>query len=555
MRHDRSSGLSRAALLLGIGIAVVFAVPPFAHAGTALLARRGGTNDVVVVDTAANRTVGNPIKVGTGPSAIAITPDGSRAYVVNSESKSVSVMDMATDQVVQVKDGAAIKVGVVPSAIAIAPDGRTAYVTNAVDRNVSVIDTTTNEVKGQPIPVGILPRGIAITPDGKRAYVVNTGLAPDAGTVQVIDTATNRVVGQPIPVGLLPRSIAITPDGSRAYVLSSGGVGQNLAGLSAIDTATNEVASTISVGRDAESIAISPDGRTAWVAARLGEKVEPIDIATNEREETVLVEAPGAIAIDPAGRNLYAVEESLTGGVAVINPRTSQLRTVPDGRAISVGAAADAIAIAPDRSPHADLKIPGGRVRPGMAVTLDASSSTDPDGAIASYAWSFGDGSTATGTAAKVSHTYAAPGVYRVELTIADNEGCGPVEIFTGQTASCQGGGAPRASGTITVANPGLGSGRGPRVRVRCPKKAGRRCTIRVQAIVKKPLKHRKRVRAESRVAVAKAKAGRTAIVSLKPLPAFADALARASAIRVKERIVGQKKFRRTRYPLLPVLR
>jgi len=56
-----------------------------------------------------------------------------------------------------------------------------------------------------------------------------------------------------------------------------------------------------------------------------------------------------------------------------------------------------------------------------LQVAFDASNSTDPDGTIVSYAWDFGDGSTATGPTP--SHTYAAPGTYNVALTVTDNQG------------------------------------------------------------------------------------------------------------------------------------
>jgi PKD repeat protein len=57
----------------------------------------------------------------------------------------------------------------------------------------------------------------------------------------------------------------------------------------------------------------------------------------------------------------------------------------------------------------------------GTAVQFDASASSDPDGTIISYAWSFGDGGTATG--AVVSHSYAATGSYTAQLTVTDNGG------------------------------------------------------------------------------------------------------------------------------------
>jgi len=53
--------------------------------------------------------------------------------------------------------------------------------------------------------------------------------------------------------------------------------------------------------------------------------------------------------------------------------------------------------------------------------TFDARDSFDSDGEIVSYEWSFGDGSTNTGST--TSHTYAASGVYTVRLTVTDDDG------------------------------------------------------------------------------------------------------------------------------------
>ena len=56
-----------------------------------------------------------------------------------------------------------------------------------------------------------------------------------------------------------------------------------------------------------------------------------------------------------------------------------------------------------------------------LTVSVDATASSDPDGSIASYSWSYGDGSTATGVTA--SYVYSEPGNYDLVLTVTDNEG------------------------------------------------------------------------------------------------------------------------------------
>lgn len=57
----------------------------------------------------------------------------------------------------------------------------------------------------------------------------------------------------------------------------------------------------------------------------------------------------------------------------------------------------------------------------GLALTANGAESSDPDGEITSYAWSFGDGGTAGGVT--TSHTYAAAGTYSVKLTVTDTAG------------------------------------------------------------------------------------------------------------------------------------
>ena len=58
-----------------------------------------------------------------------------------------------------------------------------------------------------------------------------------------------------------------------------------------------------------------------------------------------------------------------------------------------------------------------------LAVSFDASASTDTDGSIATYSWNFGDNSTSNSTTSAASRTYASAGTYTVTLTVTDNLG------------------------------------------------------------------------------------------------------------------------------------
>jgi PKD repeat protein len=60
---------------------------------------------------------------------------------------------------------------------------------------------------------------------------------------------------------------------------------------------------------------------------------------------------------------------------------------------------------------------------PDLTCTLDASGSSDPDGTVGSYAWTFSDGGTASGVTASHDFSASGAGSYGVTLTVTDNTG------------------------------------------------------------------------------------------------------------------------------------
>ena len=178
------------------------------RAGIVLVANyQSGTVTPVALST---RKALKPIRVGSGPDAIALTPDDRTAYVANSGSGTVTPIDTAT-----LTAGPSIPVGSDPCAIAVSPDGHTAYVVDGDSNEVTPVNTATDQ-PGPPIPVGAYPRSISLAPDGHTAYVLNWGGA----SITPIDTTTGTVRAA-IPVGSYPTAIAFSPSAT-AYVANYG---------------------------------------------------------------------------------------------------------------------------------------------------------------------------------------------------------------------------------------------------------------------------------------------------------------------------------------------
>jgi DNA-binding beta-propeller fold protein YncE len=239
-----------------------------------------GTVTPIDLDT---DTPGTPIPAGNYPGALAITPDGQTAYVANGAAPcntenctpdtTVTPIDLTTDTA-----GTPIPVGAGPSAIAVTPNGQTAYVVNGDSGSVTPIATATDTPES-PILLGGDGDdvSIAIAPNGQTAYVggATFGTADTEGnsTVTPIDIATNTP-GTPISFGtgdFNASAIAITPDGQTAYAIYQSGL------ATPIDLATDTVGTPISLGSSpGVAIAITPDqAPTAAFSFSAGEPGNP----------------------------------------------------------------------------------------------------------------------------------------------------------------------------------------------------------------------------------------------------------------------------------------
>lgn len=154
------------------------------------------------------------------PANVALTPDGRAILVACGEAGGVlTVVDSASLQVQKT-----IAIGHSPSAIAVAPDGGRAYVCSRFDGDVAVVDLTSGTVVARWAAVRE-PIAAALTPDGGMLVVANH--LPDdsanvfftAAAVSLFDTACGEPVHVRLPNGSTgARGVAVSPDGRWAYV-------------------------------------------------------------------------------------------------------------------------------------------------------------------------------------------------------------------------------------------------------------------------------------------------------------------------------------------------
>ena len=90
----------------------------------------------------------------------------------------------------------------------------------------------------------------------------------------------------------------------------------------------------------------------------------------------------------------------------------------------------------------------------GLTASFDASTSSDSDGTVATYAWVFGDGTTGSG--ATTSHLYTAGGTFPVTLTVTDDDGATAEHTATVTVAAPPPNAAPTAAFTSTMSHLGV---------------------------------------------------------------------------------------------------
>ena len=282
-----------------------------------LLVANSGQNTVTILSSTGE--VEATVPVGAKPWKMAVSPNHKLAYVTESGSNTLALLDLTKNKVI-----GRIRVGKAPTFVLLNRAGTLAYVSNAQSNTISVVKTATRRVVAI-IKTDIEPYALALSPDGTNLYVANCHYPSDSqSSVQVIQTS-NNVVTATITGFNCAEGIAVTPH--TAYVTNNN-TGAKSIGL--VDTATNTVSGSIAVNEGPQCLALNPSRTTLYSTSDNG--IFVIKTATNTVARTIAVGHVDCLALSTNGATLYATSYQ-SNLLFVINAATGKLL-----RKVTVGA-------------------------------------------------------------------------------------------------------------------------------------------------------------------------------------------------------------------------
>ncbi len=218
-----------------------------APSGTALFIANSGTNDISAYSVKSDGSLtaaGATQPAGMTPLAMAMDSGGKFLFVANQglqidpNSGTVSVFTVNGTTLAEVP-GSPFRVaapgapgGTGPSGLAVTPDGKFLYVANQFDSTLTKfsVDGSGMLTLGPVVPVGTTPSAVGMTPDGGFLYVGNASTVSAFAICNQVLTSCNDpnspdgsltvVAGSPFSAGIGPVAIVAAPSGKFLFVVN-----------------------------------------------------------------------------------------------------------------------------------------------------------------------------------------------------------------------------------------------------------------------------------------------------------------------------------------------
>ena len=256
------------------------------------------------------------ITTGRGPEAIALDQKAGRAYVSLSGEDAVDVLDVTAGSII---NSIHLNVGDGPRELSLTPDGKKLLVVNTSSRTLSIIDPRALVELGR-VPVGEGARSVLVDREGRRAYVFNEL----SNTITVIDIA-NRATVVTLSTDTGPLRGQFNRKGDKLYVIHA-----RSPYLSVIDPFALSVVRKMFVGPGLSSIKVDTVTDMLYVCRKQDAVVEVYDpFSLSPGAYIQAISGVAYMTIDGEENNLYLVSPE-TRTVMTVNLISRKITTLID---------------------------------------------------------------------------------------------------------------------------------------------------------------------------------------------------------------------------------
>jgi len=395
-------------------------------------------SDKLVVLNMDARVIDATVDVGDTPRHIAVSPDGTRIYVANSNSNTVSIIDASTNTVI---GNIAVTT---PYDLEVLPDGSRLYILSSTGTLTSW--WTNNNTQATTLGSLGTSYGMDITPDGSAVYIANYG-----GNNRLYKIWTNNNTGPYYSMGVAGYyEVKVHPNGQRVYIPTT------TTYIKVFNTNTNLFESNIGTSNPVLGIDTSPDGSKLYAVTQSANLIPVFSTSTgtligtinNLQSPAVLGNFVRTYLPSEIDANFVTNVTTVTSAQPIqftdtstgsptsrawdfngdgVTDSTVQNPIVTYGTAgtytVSLTATNEAGSDTETKVGYITITDTGGCIACNFTGTPTSGSTpltiqftdlsaVEPD----TWAWSFGDGGTSTEQ--NPTHTYSSPGTYTVTMTV-----------------------------------------------------------------------------------------------------------------------------------------
>lgn len=284
--------------LVFLGLITVAATSAAQPPNDTLLVLNKEDATLTVVDPSSGQVLGR-VPTGEGPHEVAVSDDGSTAFVANygaqTPGSTISVIDLASRKELRRVDLGPLRR---PHGITVA-DSKV-YFTAEANRLVARYDPASNQVDWL---LGTGQAGthmVFVTRDATKVFTANIG----SDSITIMERGANPLAWNQVvvTVGKGPEGFDLTPDGRELWAAHS-----RDGGVSLIDLASKSVVQTIDAAtKRSNRLKFTPDGRLALISDLEGGELVVVDVPTRKvTKRLTLGKMPEGIQMAPDGSRAF----------------------------------------------------------------------------------------------------------------------------------------------------------------------------------------------------------------------------------------------------------